>query len=327
MSDPNLNAGGYHVCAPAHADVCIPERKHVSDILLVLAFTPPEEEDMGAKRDLVSEIEEIRSRTAPSDWDNGISKLLLLCTQTQKLEKETEQQDYFLVASIAAIETYFRWEIRRLIDSGDARYINNLRLDELQLRISPDLLVAVHGKRVTIGELVAHSVRLNNLDAINKTMSQLLRTDFLDLVTDARDPESRRKAGENAPRIIRSASDTLARVKRTFELRHIICHEAHLSTPVGLDEVRELCSSCYEFVLASHYGIAYYENPDAPLTLAEADNAAREGVEALKVQIKTVEELIISRVDSRIRGRPSTLCNKHGDRTLSGKRRSMLLVI
>ena len=70
---------------------------------------------------------------------------------------------YFPVAIIAAIETYFRWEIRRLIDSlVTERYVNSLRVEETPLRISHDLLVAVHGERVTIGKLIAYSVRLSN---------------------------------------------------------------------------------------------------------------------------------------------------------------------
>jgi hypothetical protein len=251
---------------------------------------------MGAKRDFVGEIQEVRGRTGPAEWDNGITKLLFLCTQMQTLQKESEQNAYFLVACVAAIETYFRWEIRRLIDSADAQYINNFRLEDSPLKISHDLLVAIHGKRVTIGELIAHSARLSNLDAINKIMSQLLGTDFLDLVKDAREPESRREGGD-APTVIRSLGDTLTRLRRAFELRHIICHEAHLMTPVRLDEVRELCSSCYEFVCASNYGIKYHENPNAPLTLEDAYEAARERVRVLEIQIKAIEELITSKVD------------------------------
>jgi hypothetical protein len=264
--------------------------------MLARCLTRQEEYMMGAKRDLVAEIEEIRSRTNSPDWDNGITKLLFLCTQTQKLEHEDEQQAYFLVASIAAIETYFQWEIRSLIDSGDDRYINNLRLDDQPLRWSHELLLAVRGKRVSIGELVAHSVRLNNLDAIGKIMGQLLQTDFIELVKDARDPELRSEQGVNAPTIIRSASETLPRVKRTFELRHIICHEAHLNTPVRSEEVKELCCSCYTFVLASHYGIAFHKNPNAPLTLAEARDAADKRVRALENKIKAVEEFITSKM-------------------------------
>ena len=76
---------------------------------------------MGPRRNVVAEIEEIRGRTLASDWDNGITKLLFLWTIAERLEEESEQQSYFIVASIAAVKTYFRWEIRRLIDSGDQR--------------------------------------------------------------------------------------------------------------------------------------------------------------------------------------------------------------
>ena len=254
---------------------------------------------MSVKRDFIAEIEEIRGRMVATDWDNGITKLLFLCDQMKGLQEETEQQSYFLVASIAAIETYFRWEIRRLVDSGDQRYVNNLRLDDLQIKINHDLAAALNRRRVTIGELVAHSVGLSNLDAINKSMSTLLEADFIELVKEARDPHSRREHGENAPTIIRSAGDTIANVRRAFELRHIICHEAHLNVPAGLAEVKQLCSSCYEFVLASHYGIAFHWNPMAPLTLKEKYKEASTAVQALEKGIKSIEALIALKLDLR----------------------------
>jgi hypothetical protein len=268
--------------------------------MLVVCLTQ-REENVSTKRNLVAEIEEIRNRTLSPDWDNGITKLFLLYNQTINLQQEDEQQAYFLVATVAAIETYFRFEIRSLVDSGDDQYINNLRLDNQPIKWSHELLLALHGKRVSLGELVGRSVRLNNLDAISETMRQLLQTDFLDLVKSARDPELRRKEGLNASTIIRSAGETLSHVKRTFELHHIICHEAHLTPMVRLEEVKELCHSCYTFVLASHYGIAFHKNPKAPLTLAEAHDAANARVRALEKQIKAVEELIISKIPPFLR--------------------------
>jgi uncharacterized protein YecT (DUF1311 family) len=125
-------------------------------------------------------------------------------------------------------------------------------------------------------------------------MGQLLQTDFLEVVKDARDPELRRDEGPNAPTIIRSATGTIPRVKRAFELRHVICHEAHLNAPVRYEDVKEICCACYTFVLASHYGIAYHKDPDAPLTLAEAYNAADKRVGVLDAEIKGVEGLIRS---------------------------------
>ena len=252
---------------------------------------------MSAKRDYVAEIEEIRERTGPPDWDNGITKLLFLCDQAKRLEKEGEELGYFPVAIVAALETYFRWEIKNLIESREDRYINNLRLDELPLKITHDLVVAVQGKRITIGELVAHAVRLSNLEAISSTMNQLLATDFLTLVKEAREPELRREQGEKALVIIRSPNETFERVNRTFELRHVICHEAHLESPVRLNEIKELCFSCYEFALASRYAIAFHANPGAPQTLQEAYDAARERVGALDDEIRAIEKRILSKIN------------------------------
>jgi hypothetical protein len=251
---------------------------------------------MSAKRDYIAEIEDIRQRTGPSAWDNGITKLLFLSMQAAKLEAQSEELGYFPVALIAAIEVYFRWEIKSLLDSGDLRYINNLKLDDLPLKLSHDVLLAVHGKRVTIGELVAHSVRLSNLEAISKTMGELLGTDFLVLAKSARDPELRRSQGENAPTILLSPGSTFGQVQRTFDLRHIICHEAHLRSPVQLGEIKDLCSSCYEFARASRYGIAFHIDPGAPLTLNEAYEAARSRVRVLEGEIQAVEKDISSRL-------------------------------
>jgi len=251
-----------------------------------------------AKRDYVSEIAEIRGRTGPHDWDNGITKLLFLTTAAEKIQHEGEELGYFPVAAIAALEVYFRWEINGLIDSGDARYVNSLKVDDLPLKITHELLVAVHGKRITIGELVAHAVRLSDLDGIDGTMGRLLGVNFLDLVKDSRDPELRREHGEGAPAVIRDPSQTFARVKRTFELRHIICHEAHLSSPVSIAEVKQLCSSCYEFARASRYAIAHHQNPNAPLTLNEAYLAASGRVRALENEMNAVEKEILSALPS-----------------------------
>ena len=249
---------------------------------------------MTGKRDYVSEIEEIRGRSGPPDWDNGITKLLFLATETKKIQQEVVELGYFPVAAIAAIQSYFRWEIKALIDSGDTRYLDSLRVDDLPLKITHEVLVAVHGKRITIGELVAHSVRLNDLEGIDATMGKLLGVGFLDLVKNSRDPELRREQGENAPPIIQDPSETFARVKRTFELRHIICHEAHLSIPVTLVEVKQLCSSCYEFARASRYAIAHHQNPTAPLTLNEAYEAASERLKHLDNEMNATERRIVS---------------------------------
>jgi hypothetical protein len=113
----------------------------------------------------------------------------------------------------------------------------------------------------------------------------------------------RREQGESAPTIVQSISETLAGVKRTFELRHIICHEAHYYMAIQTDEVKNLCSCCYNFALASYHGIGFHQNPNAPLTLAEAYEAVSARVLVLENEINTVEAHIISKMDIQMQKR------------------------
>jgi hypothetical protein len=248
---------------------------------------------MNRKRDYISEIEEIKGRTGPDEWDNGLTKLLFLNTHLSMHAGELETAEelgFFPVAAIAAMEVYFRWEIRRLVDSGDSRYVNNLRIDQFPIRLEHDLLVALQGKRVTVGEIVAHAISLSGLDSIQKAMSQLLDCDFLTTVLkEARDLEKRRELGDAAPKILQSPDQTFANVAWTFKVRNIVCHEAHLRQVLSPDDARRMCSSCYEFTLASHYGIAYHYNPKVSLTLEQSINETKESVKQLDADLRSIE--------------------------------------
>lgn len=65
-----------------------------------------------ARRDYVGEIEEIRDRNGPPNWDGGLTRLLFLATSSAKLKTEGKEMAYYPVAAIAGLETYFRQEIR-----------------------------------------------------------------------------------------------------------------------------------------------------------------------------------------------------------------------
>jgi hypothetical protein len=245
------------------------------------------------KRDYAAEIEEKKKRICHIPFNPGLTKLLQLTTCADRVEKESEELGYFLVAAVAALESFFRSQIAELIDSGDTRYLTNIPANQIRSRIDGPLLLALHGRRISLGELVAHLVTLSNLDTLNRSMTDLLGTDFLEMVKDARDPWDHRERGENAPPVLERADEVFGDVARTFELRHRICHEVIVGEPVRLDELKRLCRSSYSFAVASYYAIAHHFNPGTPLTLEEALRAASEKAESLAEQIQAVEKSIV----------------------------------
>jgi hypothetical protein len=209
---------------------------------------------MPAKRDVLAEIVELRGRTtAIDDLDSGILKLLTITMSTEKLKddgQEDELHAYFVVASIAAIETYFRWQIRTLIDSGNQRFLNNIRLDDLPIKLSHDLAVALIGKRLTIGELVAHTVGFSNFEQVAGFMTKLFATDFVRLVETTCEPDHPEKP------VLEDIAQVVADVKRALELRHIICHEGQITHLIQNSEIKRLSNSCFMFARGCHYAIA-----------------------------------------------------------------------
>jgi len=243
---------------------------------------------MPAKRDVLAEIEEIRGRmTAVDDLDSGILKLLTIVMSTEKL-KDDDQEDelhaYFVVASIAAIETYFRWQIRRLIDSGNGRFLNNIRLDDLPIRLTHDVAVALIGKRLTVGELVAHTVGFSNFEQVAGFMTKLLATDFVRLVETTRDADH-----QDVP-FLKDSAQVIADVKRALELRHIICHEGQKMHSIPNSEVKQLSDSCYMFARGCQYAVARFLNPSSPTTREDVYKATSMKADSLRSSLKALEE-------------------------------------
>lgn len=243
---------------------------------------------MPAKRDVLAEIEEVRGRmTAVDDLDSGIIKLLTIVMSTEKLkddDQEDELHGYFVVACIAAIETYFRWQIRRIIDSGDERFLNNIRLDDLPIRLSHDIAVALVGKRLTIGELVAHSVGFSNFEQVAGFMTRLLATDFVRLV------EATCEADHPEKPVLDDPAQVIADVKRALELRHIICHEGQRIHSIPNSEIKRLSCSCYSFARGCHYAVARFLNPAWPTTREDAYKATTIKEAAARRGLKSLEE-------------------------------------
>jgi uncharacterized protein YecT (DUF1311 family) len=130
---------------------------------------------------------------------------------------------YFPVALIATIEWLFRASVAELIDYGPPYSDKAGVLQDRNVDI--DTLAAIHGKRVSFGEIVSHLLPVSRIEHVDGCMSKLLGVPFKAILSNTKDRHAAELLGEEVSPIIKNVEDTYKFVEKTFELRHIYCHE------------------------------------------------------------------------------------------------------
>lgn len=248
---------------------------------------------MSRVRDIIQEIAEIRKRRRfGTASDELLSRLFSLERAINAHDlKDDETIRYFPVALIACVEAYFRIAIKEIIDKGDP-FFSNAEKPLSSVKLDFSVFKAVHGKIISVGELVAHSVQLSRLDQINAMLSTLIGRDFLASLRTVVDRCEHEIRGKPATPILSAPDEVFAGVARTFELRHIICHEIASAYEIKTEEVNICFEHCVDFLRAADEFLSQLLNPDAPLTQTDMNIAAGKALtEQQELLAKAVEEL------------------------------------
>jgi hypothetical protein len=257
---------------------------------------------MGRTRDIIQEIADVRQRRRFGSAMAELPMRLLALEQAFKAndKNDTELIRYFPVALIACVEGYFRMVIKDLIDAGEP-YLTNAEKPASSLKLDFSLLRAVHGKTITVGELVAHSVQLSRLEHIETALSGLLAKEFLDSLRIITDRWAHEVMGKPTAPILSEPDKVFADVARTFELRHIICHEIASAYEIKSNEVARCFESCVAFLKAADEFISETIHPGAPLTQTDMNIAAGEALCEKRGQLTKTVEALRSRLDDKER--------------------------
>lgn len=205
---------------------------------------------------------------------------------------------YYPTALVACVESYFRLAIKELIDSGEP-YLAHSRQLLRREGFDFDILMGLHGETITIGEVISHHPSISSLGHVVAAMETVLGTDFrraLAEVYDRWNVEIRKK-----PRrpIIFNLDETFGHVERTFQLRHILCHETATAIEIEREEIEKCIHHTSVFLKASDELLSQTLFPDAPLTQADMNEASysdyeneRQGMDAL---VKTIFDVLSSK--------------------------------
>ena len=191
----------------------------------------------------------------------------------------SEVHRYIPIGAVACMESFFRTAIKDLIDHGSPYFENAAKFSASRdIRFDLDIIQAIQGRRVTVGEFVSHFLPLSQLDDVNSTMSAVLGCDFLDSLKpflsflsgvgglDFYPRFSAESAHQLNSEQLQKIAETYSGVKRAFELRHIFCHETISADKVDVQEIYNSFESVYEFLETAEYFIEHTLDPEHPLT-------------------------------------------------------------
>lgn len=230
---------------------------------------------MSDRRDVIREILEARGRRS---CDLPTPELYL---RLQRLQNAYEHRDennkellkYFPIALIACLESYFRLTIKHLIDS-DGPYLSNAESLVSKGQFGFEVVKALHGKALTVGDVIAHSISISSLSHIDSHMSSLMGINFLEKVALVHDRWNVEVKNQPKVPIINDRPSTYRYVSKTFELRHIFCHETATKHEFDLEDVNQCFDHCIVFLKASDEFVSETLHPNAPLTQSEMNECS-----------------------------------------------------
>ena len=256
---------------------------------------------MTKKRDLVAEIEEIRQRRRAETYTVMVPLRMINIAHAFRSSPvlDPEFLRYVPIGTVACIEGFFRSAVKKCIDTGGQFADNSRHLRQVRdLRADFDILDAVHGRRISIGELFAHLVSINRLEQIDAIMSTITGTSFLELLKSVHSRWDVEVKGEPKKPIITEPGVVLKHVDEMFRLRHIYTHELGDFDKPDRTVIEEALESSVSFLKAAAEVVENLLHPDAPLTQTDMNQQSTEDLSALDGKIEVVLEELSSRVAS-----------------------------
>jgi hypothetical protein len=247
-----------------------------------------------AKRNYVQEVQSVKSRTEfNSRYDyktrlDDIKTALEECiSYNGNLNKELLK--YVPIATVACFESFFRSAVKELVDFGKPFNENVAKFNQVNnVKFDFEVVAAIQTKTLAVGEFVAHFLSYNNYDDINSIVSTLSGVDFTTELKNYKKESVFDSVNEEIKEFTDNHVAIIASVKRTYELRHIFCHE--FATNVELDEAQIIndFKNSRIFLEQSDKLIWSFMHPNLPETQADMYMQAGDEYEVVEKELNDI---------------------------------------
>lgn len=200
------------------------------------------------------------------------------------------------VAIVSAYEAFFKFTIRSYVDHSDIYLDRALKLAGTQneLTINFDLLKDIKDKRVSIGEIIALSLKYSRPETISKNLSQILSTDIKDTFFNrlkkikSNDLYTPKIKLENLEIFLNKPQTYISAFNNVFDLRHKYIHEYMSSFEITIQTAEQLLNDNIIFLHAVERMVWEDLYFDIPLTQAEMNNKANAELEKRQTELKSI---------------------------------------
>lgn len=255
-------------------------------------------------RDIINQIKSIRARSEflsnRYEIISRLSDIEYSFDETLENNRDFDKEllKYVPIVTVACFEAFFRSVIKELIDFGMPFSGNAIKFNKSKnVKFDFDIINAIQSKTVTIGEFLSHILPCNNFDDINANLSTLADIDFIRSLKTFKEDSIYDFINKPQKIFIDNFDQIITDIKRTFELRHIFCHEFTTSIKVDKDEILRCLSNSNIFLNHTNDFIWHLLYPNAPKTQTEmniqasetfdkADNSLTEIISAIKIASK-----------------------------------------
>lgn len=157
---------------------------------------------MPAKRDFVAEIVRKRERTgSPSPWELFETKIgELKRAWTAQEPSDAATPDFFLIRAITIIEAFTKRSIAVLADHGEPFADRAITLAEKRsIKLDFELFRGLHGRRITLGEVLAHGVKVSDMSSVCSVFEAMLDKPLRVALEGVLVPPNRRRRSFTSP--------------------------------------------------------------------------------------------------------------------------------
>jgi uncharacterized protein YecT (DUF1311 family) len=242
-------------------------------------------------RDYVAEIEALKGRGGQHHSVVPYEVAALGRAWQAPVETDMRKGDLFIIRLVTMLEVATRTWITALVDHGDPFFSNAEELfKRYSLKIDFKTARAITGKRISLGDLIAHTISTNGIGDIDKALTAILGTDLKPALATAIDPIMK-LIGPWEDILVPNPNATYATIQRLFECRHVLIHEMPSKPPYQDGEVENFISHVLGFTKAVDAIVGQAMGHTA-LTQAEINEEAAESAEATDERLKAVLEAL-----------------------------------